>query len=124
MASMDRATVKAIGEEMAAAAAIIAAKYGMTITRGGGKFDAAEFTPKVTFVLPAAKAAKAEQTAVIYAPMLGLSADVVGKTFKHKTKTFTVTGLNPSRPKNAVELSDENGKAFKCSVPALQSMMR
>ena len=43
----------------------------------------------------------------------------VGDSFKHKTKTVTIVGYNPRRPKNCVELVelvDQNGKKFSCSL--------
>ena len=107
---------KIIAAEMLAATQAIAEKYGLTAEQKGGSYDSTTFTPKFVFVLPAANAAKKEQEAALYGPMLGLPADIVGKTFHDGAKTFTVVGLNPSRPKNCVELKDQNGVGFKCGA--------
>lgn len=46
----------------------------------------------------------------------------VGKTFKHKTKTFTFIGFN-GRPKNCCSLVDSRGNEYVCNVVACAHMM-
>lgn len=46
----------------------------------------------------------------------------IGKTFKHKTKTFTFIGFN-GRPKNCCSLVDSKGNEYVCNVVACAHMM-
>ena len=43
----------------------------------------------------------------------GLPEDGLGKTFDHMGKTFTVTGLKPSRRKYPVSAKGADGKGYK-----------
>lgn len=130
--SIDRAIAKQIGLELAALAQVIGNRYGVNVINKGGRFNDDSLTCKIEFTIQSNLPATPGVTDSPLVPndrdkrtcrMLGLPEDIVGKSFHHKTKTMTVTGLNPSRPKNAISLEDQNGKKFKCSVSLLKSMM-
>ena len=55
------------------------------------------------------------QTAAVwprYAERYGMKPEWLNKTFRHRTKTFTIVGINPNKVKNNVTLRDQNGKVF------------
>ena len=51
-----------------------------------------------------------------YASMVGIKGNL-HQTFKHKTKTFTITGMSTTmRGKNIVKIEDERGGKYNCPV--------
>jgi hypothetical protein len=124
-----RAECRTVKAEVDAALAKIATKFGLDLDNGSGSFNSAEFGFRVKFRTSSAPAKTTRAPKVTtstnssIAKMLGLPADVIGRKFNHKTKTFTVTALAPNRPKNAVCLEDQNGRKFKCSIIQLKAMM-
>ena len=40
----------------------------------------------------------------------------VGQTFNHRRSRFTIVGFNPNKPKNCVQIQNQNGKDCICSV--------
>lgn len=119
MVGFDAMTRRALTQELEEAAKVIAAKYGMTAIYKTGSYTEADFSTTIKFEIPGAAKEKNE----MYAPILGLPADIIGKTFRHKTKIFTVKSLNLSKPKNAVTIEDQNGKGFVCSPDQLKRFM-
>ncbi len=53
----------------------------------------------------------------------GLDPDWLGKTFKQRQTTYTITGLNPSRPKYPVSVVSHRGKGFKFPASLVKSLM-
>lgn len=109
-----------INKELLEAAKVIAVKYGMNVSNKGGSYSDSDYTLKICFDIPEVTQLKNESLA----PMLELPMDIIGQSFHYKTKIFTVESLNPSRPKNAVSLKDQNGKGFRCSVDQLKRFMK
>lgn len=116
----DKKLARQIHNELLEAAEKIAKKYGMTAGQKGGSVSETDFTAKVVFELPA-KAESKKLDSTIASKVLGLDPSLVGKSFKHKTKTLTITEINLNRPKNPISLKDQNGKAFKCGIDFLKS---
>ena len=124
MSFLNPATREVVVAEIQLAAKAIAEKHGMTVRYAGGTYDEAEFTTKIAFEFPDASNAKAQREGELYAPMLGLPKDVIGKTYTSRGSTFKVVGLNPSRPKNSVQLEEvATGKKYKCSASYLKLQM-
>lgn len=115
---MDAAIRRILTQELEAAAKTIAAKYGLEVAVGGGTYSPTMLRKPVEFTTSAAKSRQVE----VASSILGLSPGIIGKTFRHKTKTFTVVALDPSKPKYCVSLKDQNGKGFKCSVQQLKDL--
>ena len=115
---------KSISEELLLAANEIAAKHGLTVKLAGGSYDEAVSTVKVEFTFPNLAKEKTERSAKLYAPMLGLPEDIIGRSYINRGRTYTVTGLNPNKPKNAVELKDDRGKEYQCSVAHIKVALR
>ena len=59
----------------------------------------------------------------VSANILGVPSDWYQKSFYYKMKHFTITGLNPSRPKNSVVLRDEAGNVYKGGVGQIRAML-
>lgn len=120
MDGFNRQTVKTIGEEIAAAAAAVAAKHGVTIEYAGGSFDPSGVaTIKVRVGLIAADGTVRTKEMIALNDLgtaYGLPADAAGRTFTASGRTFTVTGLNPRARKMPVIAKDANGKSFKFAV--------
>lgn len=116
MSVFDAATRNALTKELEEAAKAIAEKYGMEASYKSSSYGPSVFSMKIEFLAPGF-------TNAGYAPILGLPADIIGKTFRYKTKIFTVKSLNPSKPKNAVTVEDQNGKGFVCSSEQLKLFM-
>ena len=125
---MNLSIAKEIRSEIEAAVEKIAKKYKMNLDLGNGTFTAENFAVRVKLVEPTKPAGKVvpskgtTATKNLMYGCLGLSDDVVGTTFKHKTKTFTVSKIDVRKPKNCVILEDQNGKQFKCSVDMFKRM--
>ena len=110
---MDRNKAKLIAEDMKAALAAVAAKHGVTVKVGGGRFDDTAFTPKVEF----AEAGAAEADFTRFAPSFGLQASSFGKAFNFNGKAYTVTGIRLNAPKQPVIATGTDGKTY--TFPAL-----
>ena len=119
MQTLDATQRKMIQQELEAAAKGIAQHHGLEVEFAGGSYSPIDYTIKMKFELPLSE----RPAPFAIGQRFGLPEDIVGKTFKYNTKIMTVTGLNPSRPKNAVALKDQNGKCFKCSVEQLKRFM-
>jgi hypothetical protein len=123
MSNFDSVTRAAIRRDVESALAEIGKRYGITSGVERGSYTTNNYSLKVQFITFTGEVAKKE-AAGVHAGYLGLPGDVVGKKFTAKTKTFTVVGIKPNRPKNPVELKDQNGKGFKCSVDQLKRFMK
>jgi hypothetical protein len=105
---MDRQIARKVAADTQAALKEVAERYGMEVTVAGGSYDQGMYKPKVEFFEKAARDGKAEQGL----KLLDLEG-ALGKTFKLKTKTFKVTGVNLRAPRFPVLATDQNGKVFK-----------
>lgn len=119
MSNFDEGTRRVISHELELAIKKIGEKYGFDAKLKGGTYGDSTYSPKVEFFSLEGKKEEASSIAGLF----GLPSDIVGKVFKHKTITYTVTGINLKRPKNCVELSGDTGKSYKCSADQLKGMM-
>ena len=105
--TFDRANLKTIRADIDAALAAVAKKHGINLSIGNIRFDANEFTTKLTAVTNASKAkdtaagvpegvnptwVKAFKTNHVW---LGLAASDLGKQIKIGGKTYTIVGARP-----------------------------
>lgn len=118
--SFDQGTRRAISHELDLAIKKIGEKYGFEAKIKGGTYGDSTYSPKVEFFSLEGKKEESQSVAGLF----GLPSDIVGKVFKHKTITYTVTGINPKRPKNCVELMGDNGKSYKATAEGLKAMMK
>lgn len=120
--SFDRPTVRKLSEEAEAALAEVAAKYGLQLARESGSFAAGHATLKFKF--SATTEAGAPADFALHAQMLGLPADLYGKTFKAHGATYTVTEINLRRPRFPVSATGPEGGRYKFTVEAVRAGLR
>lgn len=94
-------------------------KYGGEIKIGNIVFATNDFHTKLNFELldkSGVSIPKAEEFSM-YAPIVGVPSNWLNKTFSDRTgKTFRISGINPRKQKNSIELTcDANGKRYGCS---------
>jgi hypothetical protein len=117
MDSLNKQTVKALGEEMAAALQVVAQRHGIEITRSGGTFADLEATLKFTVRLTSATgetqaALDWKANADILHDLYNIKADWLGQTFESGGRTYTVSGFIPKRPSKCIEITRDDGKAL------------
>lgn len=106
----DREECKAVGEAAKAALEEVAARFGLTLKQEGGRFDAAQFTPKFTFACVAEGGIPADfaRNCVIF----GLTKDDYGKTFTRVTgDEAKIVSIHPRRSKFPIGC-EINGKVL------------
>jgi len=99
------------------------AKHGISPKIGSMRFDA--HTCKVTLELKLDGASEVEseyekKSFEIFASSFGLQATDFGKTFRQGNAVFTITGINPNRPKFPVSGVRSDGKSFKFPAYAVK----
>lgn len=100
--SIDRTTLRLLCDEMNAALAPLAKKYGLAINTNGASYNAANATVKVSIATigDSGEAITRESDAyTLYAEQFGLRTDALGETFEHKGEQYKIIGLAPRRPK-------------------------
>lgn len=93
----DVAACKTLTAEVKEALDKIAAKYGLTVNCGGGKYDTGTFSPKVQFQAITAEGEPANFKT--FAKLLGLPEDCYGKEIRGRQGMYRIVDLLPSRPK-------------------------
>ena len=109
--SFDRSICNLIGPEIVEAIKPVAEKYGLEVTQRSGTYATYKWTTKFELVAPEGAAENDSKTA----RMFGAKFDV-GFEFRDKGQTYRVTGFNPKRPKNDIELIRvSDGALLKCN---------
>lgn len=125
---LDRPAVRKLQAEAEAALAAVAAKYGMLLNQGGGRFSDDRLAVKFEFAV-AADAPAGTPAADMRAPadfarkamLAGLPEDCFGKTFRCGNAVYTVTGINLSRPKYPVEGEGPQGGRYKFTLAQVKA---
>ncbi len=91
--------IRQIGSEIEAAVQEIAKKHNIGIAYGGAKLSDINCTLRLKM---RAKGEAADKANGSYAELLGLPKDIVGKTFKYRTSTYTIKGLDIQKIKYPV----------------------
>jgi hypothetical protein len=113
--TMDRASVKLLGEKAEQALAELADSMGVAFSKQNGKFDpiAGTYTFKGEFSLEGSGQAKFERD-VLGLPTSGLKADDYGREFNAQGKRFKIIGINLRAPKYPIEVTCfDDGKSYK-----------
>ena len=131
--ALDRQTVEAIGREAVEALKAVAAKYGVQVRGGAGKFDATQFTKKIEFFIAGSVEEGDSATTPIkqieaykaYAAMYGLKPEWLNESFSAKGDRYKIVGLDMNRPKNCVQLIrlSDNTKRI-CPADFVKAYMR
>ena len=117
--NFDKPTVKAIRMAMDNALAKVEKEYGITIKTGNARFSGDEVTFKVkanTMGDNGTVNTKEANMWNLYADMNGLGHLSVGDTVNLQGKSFTIAGWNTRARKSPVNITDQNGRGYKCSV--------
>ena len=119
ISKLDKPSIKAIRLAMDKALAEVEAQYGIKISTGNARFTSDEVTFKVKanvidkFGTVLSKEAKAWE---LYASSQGLGHLSVGDTIQLQGKSFTIAGYNTRARKSPINITDSNGRGYKCSV--------
>lgn len=125
LTALDKVSVEKLTRDIEAALAAVGEKYGVKITRNGGKFDSAGADLKLKVrVLNAAPAAvnnsRQAQAFRLYAPLEGISADALGKTIRlSQLGLCKIVGWNTRASRMPIMLETATGAAAKCSAACL-----
>lgn len=120
------ASCRVMSEAIQKALAPLEAKFGVTITMRGGRFDNTTFNPKIEIKAPGSAQADAEDAKanfVVYAKQFGLKPTDFGKVFFGSSgKKMKIVGLTPSRPKFPVNLMEvDTNKKVKATMGYVMS---
>ena len=110
----DRATARTTMEKVRAAVEEALKDEGITVKLGNCNF--ADLTMKIPLNLEMAGEGGETQSSKdfkTYATTFGLKPEWMGKSFKARQTTFTITGLNPNRHTYPVTAVTQNGKRMK-----------
>ena len=117
--NFDKPTVKAIRMAMDNALAKVEKEYGITIKTGNARFSGDEVTFKVKANTMGDNGTVNTREANmwnLYADMNGLGHLSVGDTVNLQGKSFTIAGWNTRARKSPVNITDAQGRGYKCSV--------
>ena len=120
----DKPTIKAIRMAMDNALAQVAQEWGITINTGNARFSGNEVTFKVkaNTVDGATGNAitKEAQTFELVKGQHGLDHLKVGDTVTLQGKEFILKGFNTRARKSPIQIEDQQGRGYKCSVQMLR----
>jgi len=119
MTNFDNANLKSLRIDIDAALREVASKHGIKLSIGNISFSADRFTTRLTGLSEATVIKKTTVTTHIFEA----NGFKLGDTFKHKTKTLKIVGYNSKRPKNCVELEDQNGRKFSGSIDMIKRIL-
>ena len=117
--NFDKPTIKAIRMAMDQALATVASEYGITINTGNARFSGNEVTFKVKANTQSSDGTvntKEAQMWDLYKQSIGLGHLNVGDTINLQGKSFTIAGYNTRARKSPINITDSNGRGYKCSV--------
>ena len=117
--SFDKPTIKAIRMAMDNALATVEKEYGITIKTGNARFSGNEVTFKVKANTQSSDGTintKEADNFELYKNRIGLGWLEVGDRILLQGKYFTLKGYNTRARKSPIQIEDEQGRGYKCSV--------
>ena len=123
ISNFDKPTIKALRQSMDAALAKVSKEYGITITAGNARFTANEVTFKVkanTMGTGGKAITKESQAWGIHANLHGLGHLSIGDSVELQGKSFSIKGWNTRARKSPINIEDNMGRGYKCSVSMLK----
>ncbi|MDA9262987.1 hypothetical protein OAC86_01170 [bacterium] len=124
VSNFDKPSIKAIRMAMDEALAKVEKQYGIKISTGNARFSGDEVTFKVkanTIGTGGQVQTKEAQNWAMMAQVNGLDGFSVGDTIQLQGKSFTIKGWNTRARKSPINIEDQNGRGYKCSVNMLKS---
>jgi len=119
ISNFDKPSIKAIRQAMDEALAKVSKEYGIKISTGNARFSSDEVTFKVKAnVIGTGGVVKTKEAQAwdLYAKHEGLGHLHVGDTINLQGKSFTIAGYNTRARKSPINITDSNGRGYKCSV--------
>ena len=119
VSKFDKPSLKVIREAMNAALKDVESKYGIKVSVGNASYSSDEVTFKVkanTVGQGGQVNSKEANMWALYADMNGIGHLSVGDTITLQGKPFTIAGWNTRAKKSPVNITDQNGRSYKCSV--------
>ena len=119
VSNFDKPAIKAIRIAMDEALAKVEKQYGIKISTGNARFSGDEVTFKVkanTIGTGGQVQTREAQNWAMMAGVNGLGHFSVGDTIQLQGKSFTIKGWNTRARKSPINIEDQNGRGFKCSV--------
>ena len=123
ISNFDKPSIKAIRIAMDEALAKVSKEYGIKISTGNARFSNDEVTFKVKAnVIGTGGVVKTKEAQAwdIYASTQGLGHLSVGDTVQLQGQSFTIAGYNTRARKSPINITDSNGRGYKCSVSMLK----
>lgn len=120
ISNFEKSNLPLLRVEITNALAKVGEKYVISLKISNIRFSGSEFTTKLTARTEMANTLVKKMESASDQTLDGLR---IGQTFKHKTKTFTITKFEPSMPKNCVSITNQNGKPFKCSMQTVKALI-
>ena len=122
--NFDKPTIKAIRMAMDNALAQVAQEYGITINTGNARFSGNEVTFKVKAntvdSTTGTAITKEAQTFELVKHQEGIGHLSVGDTVILQGKEFILKGYNTRARKSPIQIEDQQGRGYKCSVNMLK----
>ena len=124
VSNVDKPSIKAIRMAMDIALAKVEKQYGIKISTGNARFSGDEVTFKVkanTIGTGGQVQTKEAQNWDMMAQVNGLGHFSVGDTIQLQGKSFTIKGWNTRARKSPINIEDQNGRGYKCSVSMVKT---
>ena len=124
VSNFDKPSIKAIRMAMDIALAKVEKQYGIKISTGNARFSGDEVTFKVkanTIGTGGQVQTKEAQNWAMMAQVNGLGHFSVGDTIQLQGKSFTIKGWNTRARKSPINIEDQNGRGYKCSVSMVKT---
>lgn len=114
LSKFDKATCNRMSDDMRKALEGVAAKYGVKLVMGNGKFNPAEFSKKLSFKVMGEDGidVAAKRDFELYCRSYGLKPEMFGQSFNDGLSRLIIVGFNSKARKNVIQLQDTNGKKF------------
>jgi len=129
--TFDKQNLKTLREDINNALKSVALKHGINLGIGNITYDIGgqRFTTRITATTMVNTTTSLgglppNPKSTLNNPIpFELAGFKIGDTFRFKTKVLKVMGYNPRKPKNCVDLQDENGKKFGASLEFVKSKL-
>jgi hypothetical protein len=124
VSNFDKPSIKAIRIAMDEALAKVEKQYGIKISTGNARFSGDEVTFKVkanTIGTGGNVQTREAQNWAMMAQVNGLGHFSVGDTIQLQGKSFTIKGWNTRARKSPINIEDQMGRGYKCSVSMVKT---
>jgi len=111
--SIDRNTAKMLHKEMTEAMTAVAEKYGLSVQAHNGKYSTDQYSTKFTLVATPEGKSVDQSNWDKYCEVYGFKTEDFGRAFTdYRGKTWTISGLKPTRTKNNILVTNTRGTRY------------